>query len=795
MARNHNKRLPAGRQPGAATSVNTQSQLRAAPQRARGIGKKKHPQHRSSLAGHMIHHDQTQLQSQQGGEQQAAQQHASLKKRKRGETDDGTQQQKRVRADTNSDSKSESSSPSNEVGCQLHAHKDVAQSAVTDLKMLQNMSDEQKMALRRDRFSNTEAERRILGASKITKSNGRSIAASTRKVPEQRKTEGVERAVLCDAILTKIDGGSHDNNEEYNVSIVQEPSVTNCMGDKGIPTKTVNHPVNQAYNARTDSVLQSSPASTTHSHQLSNYSIHENSSQDSSPPPKTTELGKDAGYTVSPTTQTQRKPEKRVVIAQPGTSKHTKQKLQKSQVIVEDDRKRIIEPNLEYVLNYQPYDFASVLLMASFNITRDEKAEESADRWFKSNQILNHNAMEMYKRPWTSQDYGREAIKKTLPTRTIDDCDLYYRDDQKIYVATERGLLLVADYCKAIGVPDEQGVRFEGRKPKWVKKLEADRHYRRVELDHPGNKGSFLHPCISLRMGSLVEVYERCQGVDAAGVTWNFAYGRRTEDGVTGFFDFSYTGRTDGNKDSEEECRVPNPNIIDWSKFDYGPGAESGRKYLADLAAGISASQSQQKTSATTKSPLSVANNSSSLKKEACLGKKGQRGVQAETAAPAVPTITNPATTSPAVSTCHANEAQSIESVAPHTTPSTLSGETAIAASEVPIVGTNQPIQRPETLKLTGGPHKDSPRKKSKIVDACFKAGEPMSSENTVQEATAGTDNANVQDDLETDPTEQNVSVTSLALARPTFTAGTIRRKVGPNEYVEDEIDYDDDEL
>ena len=67
------------------------------------------------------------------------------------------------------------------------------------------------------------------------------------------------------------------------------------------------------------------------------------------------------------------------------------------------------------------------------------------------------------------------------PTRVLDDVDLYLHErDSKLHVATDRGLIIVTEYLKLIGVPETQPVRFEGCIPLWAKAALRAREKRRV---------------------------------------------------------------------------------------------------------------------------------------------------------------------------------------------------------------------------------------------------------------------------------------------------------------------------
>lgn len=75
----------------------------------------------------------------------------------------------------------------------------------------------------------------------------------------------------------------------------------------------------------------------------------------------------------------------------------------------------------------------------------------------------------------------RRTASQDKPTRVLNDIDLYLHEkDNKLYVATDRGLLIFTEYLKLIGVNDDQPVRFEGRIPQWAKAALQAREKRKV---------------------------------------------------------------------------------------------------------------------------------------------------------------------------------------------------------------------------------------------------------------------------------------------------------------------------
>ncbi|RMZ66465.1 hypothetical protein GMOD_00001801 [Pyrenophora seminiperda CCB06] len=165
--------------------------------------------------------------------------------------------------------------------------------------------------------------------------------------------------------------------------------------------------------------------------------------------------------------------------------------------------------------------------------------------------------------------YRRNGGPKTGPTKVIEDCDLYLHDG-KIHVATEFGLLTVPDYLKLIDVPETQRYRFEGRRPSWMKKVLERKVLRRAAVTFEPSNILEAEGCIMFPSDTLLTVLD--QGVFdinlASGEESRMAYGLRDYDGVEGWFPYEATCRRDWLQDPGEETK-PDPNIIDWTKFDY----------------------------------------------------------------------------------------------------------------------------------------------------------------------------------------------------------------------------------
>ncbi|KAF1352997.1 hypothetical protein EJ07DRAFT_182911 [Lizonia empirigonia] len=73
------------------------------------------------------------------------------------------------------------------------------------------------------------------------------------------------------------------------------------------------------------------------------------------------------------------------------------------------------------------------------------------------------------------------TTSKDKPTKVLNNVDLYlHENDNKLYVGSDCGLIIVADYLKLIGVPETQPVRFDGRIPPWAKSALQAREKRKV---------------------------------------------------------------------------------------------------------------------------------------------------------------------------------------------------------------------------------------------------------------------------------------------------------------------------
>jgi hypothetical protein len=148
--------------------------------------------------------------------------------------------------------------------------------------------------------------------------------------------------------------------------------------------------------------------------------------------------------------------------------------------------------------------------------------------------------------PWKGLPLGRKnGSDSSLPTKVITDVDLYLRlADNKVYVASEQGLILAASYLTLIGVPPTQKVKWNGRIPMWAQAAELERHERRVMVEWEATEPDHL----DVMRGAFVHVHERrddgmafCRTFDGTKMGW-FPYA------LTGHVIFGY--KTDGLNDN-----------------------------------------------------------------------------------------------------------------------------------------------------------------------------------------------------------------------------------------------------
>ena len=251
----------------------------------------------------------------------------------------------------------------------------------------------------------------------------------------------------------------------------------------------------------------------------------------------------------------------------PDRPNHSHQVLQTPQVIINDVRAAPEEPFPEHKLDLFPYGSDSVPILYSSSIEHSDSAELLTE----TSLYLRQEALVLLRqRNWTSKDFGRKEVPKKGRTRIIDDCDLYLRSG-KIYVATERGLLLAADYFKLINIPDTQPIRFNGLRPAWAKLAESKRHYRRIEEASMLSDAEKAQGLLELISGTTVMVFERVTE-HYEGQNIELAYGMRLDTGAKGWFSYDITCPMDWGKDPPAAGEASNTSVedmIDWTKFSY----------------------------------------------------------------------------------------------------------------------------------------------------------------------------------------------------------------------------------
>jgi hypothetical protein len=189
---------------------------------------------------------------------------------------------------------------------------------------------------------------------------------------------------------------------------------------------------------------------------------------------------------------------------------------------------------------YVPYDDDSIPILHAAHIQRK-----------RSPVLLNNPSVDLKIKAlarleraggFSAEELGRPDVRKKGPTKTIDDVDLYLTIDGKVHIATESGLLLAAHYLKLAGIPDHTPVRFHGNRPLWIKSSIARRFARRIETTtEDPNMPEWENPFaplppgdLGLMFGRVVQVYERHP-------TDGRAYGRRLDNNRVGWFDWNHT--------------------------------------------------------------------------------------------------------------------------------------------------------------------------------------------------------------------------------------------------------------
>jgi hypothetical protein len=218
----------------------------------------------------------------------------------------------------------------------------------------------------------------------------------------------------------------------------------------------------------------------------------------------------------------------------------------------------------QYEHTFDVFDYTdSVPILFSSDIAHDDGMWDV----YTSNDALMANALDLIIKgktalktglPWKGLPLGRKSeYDSSLPTKVITDVDLYLRlDDNKVYVASEQGLLLAASYLTLIGVPTTQKVKWNGRIPMWAQAAELERQERRVMVEWEATEPDHL----DVMRGAFIHVHEMrddgmgfCRTFDGSKMGW-FPYK------LTGHIIFGYkTGDHNDNVSSPAPKEVYSP--------------------------------------------------------------------------------------------------------------------------------------------------------------------------------------------------------------------------------------------
>jgi hypothetical protein len=195
-----------------------------------------------------------------------------------------------------------------------------------------------------------------------------------------------------------------------------------------------------------------------------------------------------------------------------------------------------VAPNPECDFKLLDYDHNSVPVLYSVAV----KHSSSTELLNNPPEELVFDALDAIEKGFRPHQYGWPSAIGLLgrtpnrdnPTRVFNDVDLHlHENSNKLYVATDRGLIIVAQNLSLIGLPDMQPVRFDGRIPPWAKVALKKREKRRVTHGFEAAKES---QDMSLKLGSSVIVYKVDQN-------YEWAYGRSCDDDKKGWFPLLYT--------------------------------------------------------------------------------------------------------------------------------------------------------------------------------------------------------------------------------------------------------------
>ena len=195
----------------------------------------------------------------------------------------------------------------------------------------------------------------------------------------------------------------------------------------------------------------------------------------------------------------------------------------------------LLSKQIEHMPDYE--DSAKACAPNQFNITAYEPRTFYYETFHSKQQAL----LIARNGRLPSSDTGRKEIEKSGLTVVLKDVALYLHED-KVHVATEHGLILVADYLKLLGLPDETRVRFHGRKASWLRRALDKIQRRQVLVPFSPNADQEAQGCIGLRPEDFVVVYDRQTFiVNHDGLEVNMAYGEREKDGIQGWFPWILT--------------------------------------------------------------------------------------------------------------------------------------------------------------------------------------------------------------------------------------------------------------
>ena len=425
-----------------------------------------------------------------------------------------------------------------------------------------------------------------------------------------------------------------------------------------------------------------------------------------------------------------------------------------------------VVPNLEFVPTFKEYDNDSVPIMVSEQIHHWDSPDLLNDPspQLKANVFIilerGINAKDLQRKP--PKDANGNDVKLRGRVKVVADVDLYLHEDGKLYVATAHGLLVVADYLKIAGYPDSQPVRFNGMKPAWVKSVVARADTRRTitytqEPDWLRAQRN-RHPKEIMRAvpdGDLGLTPDVTVNVYFQDYETGRAFGQRVDLNETGkhyfigWFDMKNVGDF-LPLDSDWEGLYTEEDLAGASAV-YVPGAIPGRSALAPRPVPAPA----PRVSATTP--------------------KSGRTTPAPTRAATAPVRSAPVKTT------------ATKAVTP---PATVPTQNSKAATTSPIEKTKSPPKQAQASPkgVTVPTTDEQPAKTSEFEEA--KAPIAQQSE---QEAKQDTEKPEAKPEV--DAPVQETTNDEIATSPPAPVAAPMQRELYSRRDVEDEVDWDDDDL